>query len=86
VVKLKIDGKTTETTFRDVPPGVYGVSVIHDENSNGKLDMKWFPVPGPAEGAGVSNDAQATIGAPSYDDAKVRVGDKGADIKIRIRY
>lgn len=86
VVKVPISGGSVDFTFKDVPAGVYAVSVIHDENSNGKLDMHWFPVPGPDEGAGVSNDATATIGPPSYNDSKFRLTDAGGRIRLKIRY
>lgn len=51
-------------------PGPYAVHVFQDENANGKLDMKWLP-PGPAEPWVVSNNAQGTMGPPSYKDAKI---------------
>jgi uncharacterized protein (DUF2141 family) len=86
VRKVKISGGRVEVKLDGVAPGTYAVSVIHDENENGKLDMRYFPIPGPAEGAGVSNDASATIGPPSYSDAAFRLSDKGGSIKIKVRY
>lgn len=86
VQKLKIDGGTVTATFADLPAGNYAVSVIHDENSNGKLDMHWLPVPGPDEGAGVSNDASATIGPPSYGDALFKLNEGGGVISLKMRY
>jgi uncharacterized protein (DUF2141 family) len=87
VQKAKLDGSgRLHVDFDDVPVGVYAVSVIHDENVNGKLDMHWFPVPGPDEGAGVSNDATATFGPPKWGDARFRLGDKGGNIVLKIRY
>lgn len=56
----------------DLPPGPYALHVFQDENSNDKLDMKWLP-PGPAEPWVVSNNAQGTIGPPSFKDAKFEV-------------
>jgi uncharacterized protein (DUF2141 family) len=73
-------------TLSDLPPGDYAVEVIHDENENGKLDMRWLPYPHPAEGAGASNDAAATIGPPSWGDARFRVGAGGGAITIHMRY
>jgi uncharacterized protein (DUF2141 family) len=85
VVKMPLSGTSLQVSF-SLPPGVYAASVIHDENSNGKLDMQWFPIPKPAEGAGVSNDATASIGPPSYGDARFEMTDKGAALAIKIRY
>lgn len=86
VQKVKIEGGRVQATFTDLPVGTYALSVIHDENQNGKLDMHWFPIPGPDEGAGVSNDATATIGPPKWNDARFQVGDKGGVMSAKIRY
>lgn len=45
---VEIDASTmsAQVAFRDIPPGVYAVSVRHDENSNGKLDKNLLGVPG----------------------------------------
>ena len=86
VSKVPIGAESIDVTFEGMDPGVYGVSVIHDENENGKLDMRYFPIPGPVEGAGVSRDATATFGPPSWNDAKIRIGDVGGLVAIRVRY
>jgi len=86
VTKVPIGGETLDVTFEGMDPGVYGVSVIHDENENGKLDMRYFPIPGPVEGAGVSRDATATFGPPSWNDSKIRIGDVGGLVAVRVRY
>ena len=48
--------------FSEVKPGMYAVSVFHDENSNGKLDTKLLGIP--REGVGASNDARGHFGQP----------------------
>jgi uncharacterized protein (DUF2141 family) len=56
--------------FDDIPAGVYGVYVYHDENGNGKLDtggMLRLPI----EGYAFSNDASAAFGPPSIKDLSV---------------
>lgn len=86
VRKVKISGKKVDVTFNGLAPGAYAVSVVHDENENGKLDIRYFPYPRPEEGAGVSNDATATIGPPSWSDSTFRLTDKGGGIRIKVRY
>jgi uncharacterized protein (DUF2141 family) len=87
VRKVPITKEGMKVTFQGLSRGtLYAVSVIHDENSNGKHDMRWLPLPRPAEGAGVSNDAQATVGPPSWNDARFRVHEGGGAIAIAIRY
>lgn len=86
VEKVKLKEASLAVTFRDLPPGTYAVEVIHDENENGKLDMRWLPFPKPIEGAGASNDAAATVGPPSWSDARFKLSDKGGNIKITVKY
>jgi uncharacterized protein (DUF2141 family) len=60
--KIKpIKASAVTFTFRDLPPGQYAVAVVHDENENGKLDMRWFPIPHPGL-TGCSSMACATHG------------------------
>ena len=67
---VPVTGNAMTVEIPDVPYGEYAVSVIQDLNGNQKIDMDWFPIPSPAEPSGVSNNAQARVGAPSYKDAK----------------
>lgn len=86
VETVPITGDSVTVVFRDLIPGVYGASVIHDENGNGKLDMRWLPVPRPREGAGVSRDARKKFGPPSWDDAKFSLTDSSYAITIKLQY
>jgi len=82
---LPITGGVLTARFEGLPPGAYAVSVIHDENKNGELDFQWLP-PGPAEGSGVSNDAPASFGPPSFSDSLFTLGAEGATISLTMRY
>jgi uncharacterized protein (DUF2141 family) len=65
-----------------VPPGTYAVSVLHDENGNGRLDTGFFGIP--REGLGASNDAQGRFGPPRFEDAKLAVpADRTTVIHVR---
>ena len=86
VVRAKITGATMTIEFKDVKPGTYAVSVIHDENKNNELDMRWLPWPKPKEGVGVSNDPDSKAGPPKWEAAKFAVGADGATIKTTIKY
>ena len=61
---IKVRHTQARCDFADIPPGTYALAVIHDENSNGKLDTNWLGIP--TEGYGFSNDAKALLGAPSF--------------------
>lgn len=50
--KAKIVNGKSEITFKSLPQGKYAVNILHDENSNGKVD-KGFLLP--KEGIGFSN-------------------------------
>lgn len=49
-----------------IKAGKYGISVLDDENQNGKMDYKLFRIP--REGFGFSNYYQKGISKPSLDD------------------
>lgn len=69
--------------FRHVPPGIYAVSLFHDENANGRLD-KTMGIPN--EGYGFSRDAPIRWGPPSFSTAQVAVGAADVTLKITVRY
>jgi uncharacterized protein (DUF2141 family) len=57
--------------LRDVPPGIYAIAAIHDENGNGRLD-KFLGIP--REGFGFSRDPRLRMGPPRFDEARFTVG------------
>ena len=67
----KIENNKAMVTFSDVPEGVYAISIFHDEDDNGKLNM----IMGfyPSEATGTSNNAPAKFGPPKWEDAKFEV-------------
>ncbi|WP_328700716.1 DUF2141 domain-containing protein [Croceibacterium atlanticum] len=71
-------------TFRDVQPGDYAISVLHDENDNGKVDRVLGMIP--KEGFGFSRDAKVKLGPPDFRDAAFTVGNVPVRQAIRMRY
>jgi uncharacterized protein (DUF2141 family) len=67
-----------------VPPGRYAVVVIHDENSNMKLDRNFFGIP--KEGFGFSNNPRVIIAAPSFAAATVPVTCPATQLEIKLIY
>jgi uncharacterized protein (DUF2141 family) len=61
--------------FSQIPAGTYAVTVLHDENSDGKMDFNWIGPP--TKGYGFSNDAKATFLPPSFEAASFRYGGEG---------
>ncbi len=69
--------------FKDLPPGDYAVSAIHDENDNQKLDKSIIGMP--TEGIAFSNNAKVTFGPPKFEKVRFRVEGETAQT-LRIRY
>ena len=67
-----------------LPPGNYAVSVVHDENRNGKLDTGLMGIP--SEGYGVSNNPKPLAGPPKFEAARFELPAKGATLRIGVRY
>lgn len=82
-VKTKVNGNAVEITVDQIPAGQYAISVLHDENNNGKMDTGAFGIP--KEGYGASNDAKATFGPPSFKDARFE-HTQDTQLKIKMRY
>ena len=78
------NGRVT-VKLADVPHGEYGITVLHDRNKNGKMDMRWLPFPKPLEGGGVSNNYVRT-GKPDYDKAKFVLERSFMSVRIKLVY
>jgi uncharacterized protein (DUF2141 family) len=71
--------------FNGIPAGTYAVTVLHDENSDGKMDFNWIGMP--TKGYGFSNGARATLLPPSFDAASFGYAGEGIlSITIDIVY
>jgi len=77
------DGSAT-VVFTGLEPGVYAVSLAHDQNGNGKLDTGFMGKP--KEGYGTSNNPKNKLSAPSFDQCRVSVGAEGKTIDIQVIY
>jgi uncharacterized protein (DUF2141 family) len=75
--------RTAEAEWQ-IPPGIYGVAVIHDENSNHKLDRNFLGIP--KEGFGFANNPHVGLSAPPFSAARVRVACPATDITIHLIY
>ena len=85
-VKVPAGPSGTECVFRGIPAGRYAVSVLHDENRNGKMDR--VPLIGlPREGYGVSNNKTYSTHPPVFEESAFEFDGK-ADLvlDIRLRY
>jgi uncharacterized protein (DUF2141 family) len=72
----------TLTFSLTLEPGVYGLSVLDDENSDGLMEYRKIGIP--KEGFGFSNFYLTGFGKPVFDDFKFTVV-QGEKMKITIR-
>tara|TARA_Y100000588_G_C13530364_1_gene617492 strand:- start:44 stop:511 length:468 start_codon:yes stop_codon:yes gene_type:complete len=65
-----IDVNSSDMTLviEDVIPGTYAISIFHDENENGELDVGAFNIP--QEGFGFSNNPNIGFSQPDFNDCK----------------
>jgi uncharacterized protein (DUF2141 family) len=87
VASARVPAVAPETVVRleGLPVGPCAVSVVQDLDLDGKLTMRWFPFPRPAEPTGASNDARGTLGPPSFEAARFELEPEGGSIRITLR-
>lgn len=76
------DVNGSSVVIKDLPAGEYAVSLFQDVNGNGKLDMNTTGVP--TEPYGFSNNASATMGPPSFEQARFSQVSEGATIRVTL--
>jgi uncharacterized protein (DUF2141 family) len=83
-VDLYIGSHTLSYTFKEIPYGIYAISIFHDENSNKKLDKNFLGIPN--EGYGFSNNAKVMLSIPSFNEAKFKISTHTVNLKIKMEY
>jgi len=83
---VEIDPKamSAQVTFKDLPQGTFAISVLHDENGNGKMDKNFVGMP--KEGYGASNNPSKKRRAPTFDEAKFSLNTSEQAIEITLIY
>jgi uncharacterized protein (DUF2141 family) len=81
---VPISGKAALCVFEPVRPGTYAVIAMHDENSNGKLDMNVLGMP--TEGFGTTGAGRGRFGPPKFEDAAFQYPGGAMTVSITIRY
>ncbi len=77
-----IENKTSTVTFKNIPDGIYAISVFHDEDNNGKLETNFMGIP--KEDTGTSNNAPARFGPPKWKDARFIMQGKSITLHIKL--
>ncbi len=68
-------------TFKDIAPGSYAISVLHDLNGNQRMDFQGNGMP--REPYAMSGN-DMSMGPPSFEAARFEVGTE--DLHLRIRF
>lgn len=83
-VKSSISNREMRVQF-SLEAGIYGLSLLDDENSNGKMEFNFLGIP--KEGFGFSDYYHKGIKKPKFDAYKFSIHkDMTKRITIRIRY
>lgn len=69
--------------FASVPPGDYALSILHDENGNGRLDTMMGI---PKEGVGFSENPVLRFSAPKFAAARFTIGERDMVKDVKLRY
>jgi uncharacterized protein (DUF2141 family) len=79
------DAAAEPVTFHaDLPPGVYGASVLHDENRNGRMERNLAGIP--QEGYGVTNNPKPALRAATFGEATFTLPPEGKAMTISLQY
>lgn len=73
----------THFSFANLAPGDYALLILHDENSNGRVD-KALGIP--REGVGFSRNPRLFMGPPSFEAVRFTVGQGPVTQMIHMKY
>jgi len=85
-VSRKITATSMTFSFNRLKPGAYAVSVLHDLNENGQMDMRWLPWPKPLEGVAASRNPRPRAGPPTWKGSVFDLGREGKSITVKMYY
>lgn len=80
---ITLEDSKKPVVFENLPKGHYAVSVIHDENENGKLDTNWAGIP--KEPFGFSKKSMGNFGPPSFNETSVEVSEGPVSTTVKMK-
>lgn len=83
VLQLPARPGMSAAVVRDLPPGRYAVIAYHDENGDGRLNLRLGMFP--KEGYGLSNDPKP-LGPPKFADAAFDLPAAGLGVDVHLHY
>ena len=83
ILRGKIANYSSVVIFKDLPSGEYSVTILHDENNDGKIKKKFIK---PVEGIGFSNfQSIGFSNRPTFEKASFNLR-KSTTISVTILY
>ena len=82
-LRQSVAAASHHVTFSGFRPGEYALTLLHDENSNGRMDKV---VGVPKEGFGFSQNPTVRFAAPSFDRVRIALTRGHTDAKVRMQY
>ncbi len=81
---INVTSSSMEYVFEGLAPGKYAVAIIHDENSNKRLDTNFMGIP--REGYGVSNNIVNMFGPPGFEESSFTLKTGTYTTEITVNY
>lgn len=82
-IRQTVPAAARQLRFPTVVAGRYAVTLLHDENTNSRMDTLLGI---PREGFGFSRNPVIRFGAPRFDTVGIDVGSGFTRVKIRMQY
>lgn len=79
---VAVEAGTQSIIFTDVPEGEYAITVFHDQDGNGELNLGTFGIP--KEPYGFSNNARGIMGPPNFEKTKFSFTDE-LEVEITLK-
>ncbi|MBS3927478.1 MAG: DUF2141 domain-containing protein [Sphingomonadales bacterium] len=77
-----IEGRTAQCHFSNIPAGRVAITAFHDENNNGKVDLRFGLIP--KEGIGWSRNPRVSMRAPKFEEAAFEYSGAATRIAVRL--
>ena len=82
---IDIPSNDITLTIEGIIPGTYAISIFHDEDEDGELDLGFLNIP--EEGFGFSNNPPIGFSQPDFNDCKFTIEDnQSVTIPISLVY
>ncbi len=83
VSKKELYKNNLQISYSDLKPGIYGIAILDDENSNEKMDYGWVL---PNEGFGFSDYYHTGMTRPKFDKFDFMLKNESKTVVIKVRY